>query len=229
MIPLCVCVQHPDEPARAKATGAEGAVLVGGRTLWEACERSGLPVVAVRSPGCLPEAVTLPLVPPASPPTLILLAPPVPTDEDRRSLEKVKAFRLRVIEVLAEIADWAQDEGHRVCVGSRADSFFEGALELTELLRAVESDRVLYALNTYDAEECGDGLSGATDICGDILGHVVAEDRIGHARAVPGRGEIPFDRLFEQLDLLGYSGAIEVSATPDVWEEAIEYLKRARS
>ncbi|MBD3174396.1 MAG: hypothetical protein GF320_04400 [Armatimonadia bacterium] len=228
MIPLCVPVQHPTDPERAKAAGAEGVILVGDPAVRTACEKCDLPVHGMRPAACLPGSVQLPLVPPSTPPSRIILPPPVPAADDTRSMESIKAFRLRVVEVLEGIAAWAEDEGHTVCVGSRSDSFFEGALEITEVLRAVGSDSLLYALNTYDAEECGDGLSGSTDICGDILGHVVAEDRTGGARAVPGQGEIPFDRLFEQLDLLGYEGPVEVAATPDDWKGAIEHLARAR-
>ena len=227
MISLCVSVQHPNEPALAKAAGADGAVVVGASGVREACELCGLPIVAVRPAACLPGAADLPLVPRSTPPSLILLGAPVPTAEDRRSMEGIKAFRLRIIEVLEGLAEWAAAEEHRICVSSRVDSFFEGALELTEVLRAVGSDRLLYALNTFDAEECGDGLSGATDICGDMLGHVVAEDRAGNSRVAPGQGQIPFDRLFEQLCLLGYEGAVEVAAVPDAWEGAIAHLKRA--
>ncbi len=229
MIPLCVSVRSKEEIARAQEAGAEAAVLSGGVELRGACEKAALPVIAVRLDFVPPEACPRDFLPTGQPPTLVLLPPPAPRPEDLRSVERVKSFLLRVASWFEEVAAWAEESDHTVAVTSRCDSFFETSLEITELLRAAGSERLMYSLNTFDAELAGEEFSGATDVAADILAHVVAEDRDAKdQRAAPGKGTLAFDRVFEQLTLLGYSGAVEVTGAPEEWSAAIEALRLAR-
>jgi len=229
-IPLCVAIGCEPDIAAALAAGADGAVLEGGLSLAPACARAGLPVVAVRLAGTVPHEAALPLLPPTSPPTLILLPPPRVRPDDTRSIERVKAFRLATLAALRAVGEWADDHGHAVAIASGMDSFFEGALELAEVIRAARQPSLRYTLNTFDAEASLDTISGATDMTADVLGHVVAEDAHDGQRVAPGRGhgEIDLARLLEELKLLSYRGAVEVAGRPEEWAASIEFLRRVQ-
>jgi len=229
-IPFCVTVRCAADIPSAVRARVDGAVVKGNLGVARACAGAGLPVVAVRVDAAIPHQASVPLLPPGTPPTLVLLPPPAVRPEDTRSIERVKAFRLATLAALRSVGEWAEKAGHTVAVASSIDSFFEGALELVEVIRAARCPSLRYALNTFDAEASGDTLSGATDITADLLGHVVAQDAVDGRRVPPGRGDGQVDlaRLLEELDLLEYSGAVEVAGSSDEWADAIEFLRRAR-
>lgn len=231
MIRLCVPVRDDAEVAASVAAGADGVVLASPALLATA-RSAGVAVGAVRCPLALPYE-TPPEQPAVPAGTTVLLAAPTPQPGDTRSLERVKEFRLACIRALMHLGEWAERNDLTVCVASGVETFFEGSLEITEMLRAAQTPALRWTLNTCDAEASGEGVSGATDVGGDLLGHVVAEDWTGTpgeplGRCAPGQGSVPFGRLFEQLDFLGYEQAIEVAGGPARWAAAISVLREAR-
>lgn len=225
---VCVPVSRIPELDLATDAGAEGVVLLGDDTLASHAHRAGLEVVALRVPVAPPYERLSDAVSSGLAPSLIIVDAPKPMPEDLLSIERVKSFCDRVVDALARIGEWAGERGHRVGVPSRVDSFYSGSLELTEAIRAARSAHVHWVLNTFDAVRCGDGLSGATDIGIDILAHVVAEDVRAGERVAPGEGTVEWVRLFEQLEPLGYVGAIEVGGPVESWPRSLAVLKAAR-
>jgi sugar phosphate isomerase/epimerase len=233
MMRLCVPVADEATLEMAKASEAEGIVLARLELLGSL--RGVRPLVAaVRCDLALPYAE---LPPPRSGlGVTILVSAPTPSPPDVRSLERVKDFRIACVRSLQALGEWAERSDAVVSVASGVDTFFEGSLELTEMLRAAQSPALRWTLNTCDAEACGEGVSGATDVGGDLLGHVVAEDWSGApgdggglpGRCAPGGGQVPFARLFEQLDFLAYEGAVEVAGAPEEWAGALAVLRQAR-
>jgi sugar phosphate isomerase/epimerase len=238
VINLSVPVADEQDIRLAQDVGADGVVAASAEVLAIATA-AGLEVAAVRWEIALPlGAAPLPDAPEG---TSLLVAAPQPRPEDLRSFERIKAFRLACVRDLQELGARAESEGLRICVPSGVDSFFEGSLELCEIIRASRSEAVLWTMNTCDAEACGEGVSGATDVGGDLLGHVVAEDWAGPGegggeaeypltgRCAPGQGgRVPFARLFEQLEFLEYEGLVEVAGPRDSWGEALRVLRDAR-
>lgn len=233
MMRLCVPVTDEATLRSAEDAGADGVVLSHLDLLGSL--RGARPLVAaVRWDLALPYAE---LPPPRSGLGLaVLVGAPRPLPSDVRSLERVKDFRIACVRSLQALGAWAERSEAVVSVASGVDTFFEGSLELTEMLRAAQSPSLRWTLNTCDAEACGEGVSGATDVGGDLLGHVVAEDWTGKpadgaelpGRCPPGAGQVPFPRLFEQLDFLAYEGAVEVVGAPEAWASALATLRQAR-
>ncbi len=226
MVQLCVRIEAPEQIPLAREAGADG-VVVAASGLRAPAERAGLPVAALPLTYRLPHETT-PLMQAESPPSLVYVPAPCPDETDLVSMEAVKEFRLACIDALRRAGLWAERSGCILGVVSGIDTFFHGSLEVCELIRAAGSPAVRWVMNTFDAEASGEGISGATDVGGDLLAHILAEDSLDGGRVAPGQGNVPFGRLFEQLEFLGYEGAVEVVSPPDTWAEALEVLRRAR-
>lgn len=233
---LCVPIHDVHDLPAARDAGAEGCVVP--PDLLGPARRFGLAPLAVRWPEPLAVAPSVSL--PLEGARVVVTLPP-PSEDDVRSFERVKSYRLACVRALRALAEWASACGGSVAVASGVETFFEGSLELCEAIRAARVEGLWWTLNSADAEACGEGVSGATDVGSDLLGHVIAEDwdgtpvRVsGRTALLPGRitpglgGCVPFDRLFEQLAFLDYEGPVELAGAPDSWAAGLAALRRAR-
>jgi hydroxypyruvate isomerase len=71
---------------------------------------------------------------------------------------------------------------------------------------------VAYQLDTYHVAKAGDDVLAAIEKAGKLVGHVQFADFPG--RHEPGSGELPFDRILEALDQVGYVDAIGLEFAP---------------
>ncbi|MEZ6038181.1 MAG: sugar phosphate isomerase/epimerase family protein [Planctomycetota bacterium] len=120
--------------------------------------------------------------------------------------------RARCIDVLRAAGEHAARCGVRLAVEplNRFESYFlNTAADCAALVRDVAHPYVTGVMDTHHAHiEEGD-VAAAIAAMGGTLGHVQLSE---NHRGVPGRGQVPFDRVLAALDGIGYDGWLVVEA-----------------
>jgi hydroxypyruvate isomerase len=150
-----------------------------------------------------------------------------------RELRGVPVARQRAVAVatLRDIAGEAAAAGVTVLIEPLNPTDVPGSLVPTpaaavELIEAVGSDAVALLYDAYHAAAAGCRPEHQVREFAPLIGHVQVADFPG--RGAPGTGTIDFPTLFEELEEVGYRGAVGLEfapagATPDLAEIVAPY------
>lgn len=92
----------------------------------------------------------------------------------------------------------------------------DDAADLADRLAATSGRRIGVLLDVYHVARAGDDVVAAIERHGRRLGHVQIADVPG--RGQPGSGTLPFDRIFEALEAVGYDGWVGLEYLPGAAE-----------
>lgn len=120
--------------------------------------------------------------------------------------------RARCIEVLHAAGERAGRVGVRLAIEplNRFESYFlNTAGDCDSLVRAVNHPSVVSALDTHHAHIEENDLIAAIHASVRSLSHVQLSE---NHRGTPGTGQVPFDRVLQALDEIGYDGWLVIEA-----------------
>jgi hydroxypyruvate isomerase len=145
-----------------------------------------------------------------------------------------RELRATLIENLRFAAGEFSRAGLRLCVEpiNTVDVpgfLISGSQQAADLLAEVGAENVELQYDCYHMRVMGDDLLPALTRFSSIIGHIQIGDVPG--RHEPGSGEIPYPRLFQHLDRLGYAGWVGAEYRPSrrteetlAWKAAAESL-----
>jgi hydroxypyruvate isomerase len=105
------------------------------------------------------------------------------------------------------------------------DIFVRGSEQALEIMRAVGADNLRLQFDCYHLEIMQGDLDASLERLLPLIGHIQIGDVPG--RHEPGTGQIRYDQLFRQLDLLGYGGWVGAEYHPSGrTEDSFAWLQR---
>ena len=135
------------------------------------------------------------------------------------------AFWDHSVQMVAQFAGIAKSKGLTLLIETRANDWFGSVDAIMNLMQAAEADNLGVILDVAHVHAGKEYLALAIRKCGHLikLVHLSDNDSSQAYHFPPGRGNIDFQAVFHNLNLVGFEGTmvIDISGVDHIVEEAM--------